>query len=87
MRRNALPSFGRWPSEILLRMFVELTLPSFQHRMNIAMLVRNQTTFLNTEADFRLPGMVASSPLIRISAINHLDVTLLWRSREQRERE
>jgi hypothetical protein len=51
------------------------------------MLMRNHITSLNTEADFGLPGMVASSLRTRVVVIRHLDLTLIWRSREQRERE
>jgi hypothetical protein len=50
------------------------------------MLVRNHMTFANTEADFGLAGVVASSLRIRVVVINSLDL-LIWRSREQSERE
>lgn len=51
------------------------------------MSMRNQITSLNTDADFALPGMVASFPHTRVIVIKHLFVTLLWRTRWQRERE
>jgi hypothetical protein len=50
------------------------------------MLMRDKMTSANTEADFGLPGVVASSSRIRVVVIRHLDLTLIWRSGEQRER-
>ena len=51
------------------------------------MLMRNQMTSLETEADSALPGMVASSPHARVFVIEHPVATLKWRTREQRERD
>jgi hypothetical protein len=51
------------------------------------MLMRNQKTSLDTDADFALPGMVASFPQTRVFVIKHPVAILKWRTREQRERE
>ena len=51
------------------------------------MLMRNQKTSLDTDADFAFPGMVAFFPLTRVFVIKHPVATLKWRTREQRERE
>jgi hypothetical protein len=51
------------------------------------MLMRHQMTAANTEADFGLPVVVAPSSLTRVVVINSLDLILVWRSSEQRERE
>lgn len=57
----------------------------FQIRIVSAMLMRDQVTPPKGEADFEL-GMVASFLRTRVSVINHPDLTLIWRSGEQRER-
>ena len=51
------------------------------------MLMRNQKTSLDADADFALPDMVASSPQTRVFVIKHMVATLKWRTREQRERD
>jgi hypothetical protein len=51
------------------------------------MLMRDHKTSLNADADFTLPGMVASFPRARVLVIKHLATTLAWRTREQRARE
>jgi hypothetical protein len=51
------------------------------------MLMRNQKTSLNTDADFALPGTVAPFPQTRVFVIKHPVATLTWPTREQRERE
>jgi hypothetical protein len=48
------------------------------------MLMCNQMISPDSGADFALPGMVASSPQFRVFVISQLDLTLIWRSREQR---
>jgi len=44
--------------------------------------MRNQMAFPDTGADSALPGMVAPFP--HVSVIKHPDLTLIWRTREQR---
>ncbi len=51
------------------------------------MLMRNQKTSLDTEADSALPGMVVSFPQTRVYAIKYPVATLKWWTREQRERD
>jgi len=48
------------------------------------MLMCNQMTSPDIGADFALPGMVAPFSQIRVVVISHSDLTLIWRSREQR---
>lgn len=50
------------------------------------MLMRNQMTSLDTDADFTRPGMVASVPQTRVVVIKHSAAILKWRTLEQRER-
>jgi hypothetical protein len=49
------------------------------------MLMRNRMTFPDTDGDSALPGIVAPFP--HVSVIKDPDLTLIWRTREQRERE
>jgi hypothetical protein len=49
------------------------------------MLMRNQMTSPDTDADSALWAIVAPFPPIVV--IKHPDLTLIWRTREQRERE
>jgi len=51
------------------------------------MLMRNQMTSADTDADSALLGMVAPFPQIPVLVIKHRDLTLIWWTREQRERE
>jgi len=48
------------------------------------MLMCDQMTDPDTGAEFALPAVVASFSQFRVVVINHRNVTLFWRSREQR---
>lgn len=50
------------------------------------MLMRNQMTSFDTDADFTRPGMVALAARIRVVVIKHSIAILTWRTGEQRER-
>jgi len=48
---------------------------------------RNHMTFPDAAADSALPGTVAPFLQIHVFVIKHPDLTLIWRTCEQRERE
>ena len=48
------------------------------------MLMRNQMIAFGTGANSALPGMVAPFAQFRVLVVNDPDLTLIWRSREQR---